>query len=324
LATRIIPIGKDNLTVESINGGLDYIEDVNAKAIYGIIEQIVEYKDIDDATVLKQKAQTDLPQYTQPKISMGISALDLSTLTNVSAERFTIGANIHIKNPIMNIDSDFQIVQIDGDLLLPWNPKLTIANFPLLLSNQIIDLMQTSTIVDKITTSDDTINTFWLDGIINTLQNQLKASAAYNTAQVVEDKGLLFENTNTSSPDYGALYMGPGMMAIANTKNPDGSWNWRTFGTGNGFTADEIKAGTLIGIIIKSIASNGQLAIKLADYQLKFYDFNSENLKGDIFGNPSGLSIYGVGQVNIGTATFDANEQIQTNSSGFTVMSDLL
>lgn len=32
---------------------------------------------------------------------------------------------------------------------------------------------------------------------------------------------------------------------IANGRNEDGSWNWRTFGTGEGFTADAIITGYL-------------------------------------------------------------------------------
>ena len=37
---------------------------------------------------------------------------------------------------------------------------------------------------------------------------------------------------------------GEGFM-IANEKNDDGSWDWRTFGTGEGFTADLIVTGFL-------------------------------------------------------------------------------
>jgi hypothetical protein len=39
-----------------------------------------------------------------------------------------------------------------------------------------------------------------------------------------------------------AMKIGGGIFALANTKTGD-QWNWRTFGTGAGFTADEINAG---------------------------------------------------------------------------------
>lgn len=40
------------------------------------------------------------------------------------------------------------------------------------------------------------------------------------------------------------MLSGEGFM-IANGKTPDGDWNWRTFGTGQGFVADEITSGFL-------------------------------------------------------------------------------
>jgi phage minor structural protein len=69
LATRIIPLGANNLTIASINSGIDYIEDVTAKGVYGIVEKPVSYSDITDATTLKSTAQADLSNYTQPLIS---------------------------------------------------------------------------------------------------------------------------------------------------------------------------------------------------------------------------------------------------------------
>ena len=46
IGTRIIPLGANNLTIESVNGGKDYIDDPEAISKYGIIEKTVEYSDI--------------------------------------------------------------------------------------------------------------------------------------------------------------------------------------------------------------------------------------------------------------------------------------
>lgn len=45
---------------------------------------------------------------------------------------------------------------------------------------------------------------------------------------------------------------------IANGKKDDGSWNWRTFGTGEGFSADAIITGYLSADVIeaRSITAN--------------------------------------------------------------------
>lgn len=44
-----------------------------------------------------------------------------------------------------------------------------------------------------------------------------------------------------------AIYVGGGMMAIANSHKGNGDWDWRSFGTGDGFVADLIVAGMLRG-----------------------------------------------------------------------------
>ena len=90
------------------------------------------------------------------------------------------------------------------------------------------------------------VSTAWFEGVINGLQNQLVASGSYATAEVIEGKGILFENTNVSSNDYGAVYIGPGILAIADEKiGSPPTWNWRTFGTGKGFTGDLLLANTV-------------------------------------------------------------------------------
>jgi phage minor structural protein len=90
-----------------------------------------------------------------------------------------------------------------------------------------------------------------LQGSIDTTQNSLKAVGSYDTAQVIADQGYLLENNNIASPDYGALYFGPGLFAIANTKDTNGNWAWSTFGTPKGFSADWINAGTMLFDLLK-------------------------------------------------------------------------
>lgn len=43
------------------------------------------------------------------------------------------------------------------------------------------------------------------------------------------------------------IYVGAGTLAIADSKKSNGDWNFRTFGTGKGFIADLLVAGTILG-----------------------------------------------------------------------------
>lgn len=130
LATRIIPLGANNLDISSVNGGVDYIEDLTAKALYGVIEKTVSYSDITDASTLLSTSMADISNYTQPLLTLQIDALDLSKLTGIKANEFMKGMSLHIVNPVMAIDTIVKIVEIDIDLMKEYNPKLTLSNIP--------------------------------------------------------------------------------------------------------------------------------------------------------------------------------------------------
>ncbi|WP_186430877.1 phage tail spike protein [Clostridium sp. BSD9I1] len=144
LGTRIIPLGANNLTIADINNGIDYIEDINAETVYGVLEKAVEYREITDPIELYNKALEDLPNHTQPLYLLESGALDLSFITGNKAEQFVLGANLHVFNLIMAVDNVYKVVALDLDLLKPYDPKLTIANFPVKLTNTINDLRKTS------------------------------------------------------------------------------------------------------------------------------------------------------------------------------------
>lgn len=52
-----------------------------------------------------------------------------------------------------------------------------------------------------------------------------------------------------------------GRLVISDTKNPDGTWKFKTFGTGEGFTADLIRTGRLEGGKVRWNLENGVLQI---------------------------------------------------------------
>lgn len=273
IATRIIPIGQDYLTIASANGGVNYLENTPMKNKYGIIYKKVEYKDIDIDTDLLDAATSDLAKYTTPQQILTSTASDLSVLANTSASAFDITTTVNINNPVMGINNvNYAVVEVDVDLTQPWNPILQISNQPVRVTDSEIEYQGTSKVVNKITTSNDNVNTKWLEGIINTLQNGLKASGSYQHATPLENKGFLLENIDASSPDYGAMYIGPGIFALANSKNADGSWNWRAFGSPKGFTGDEIIGGTIQGALLKT--ANATNYMYLHDQWIDFYNNN--------------------------------------------------
>ncbi len=140
IGTRIIPLGANHLTIESVNGGKDYIDDPDAISKYGIIEKTVEYSDIDNASELKTKCMNDLYNYTKAEYTLSTSAIDLSYKTGVSKDRYKLGSPLHIRNQFMQIDDIYIVNSISLDLLVPYNPTLEISKRKSSLSQTISDI----------------------------------------------------------------------------------------------------------------------------------------------------------------------------------------
>lgn len=75
--TVVIPIGKDGLTIESVNDGKNYLTDETARLLYGRIVRVIEYSDIEDAAQLKSTAAVELAQATRSITELTIDAVDL-------------------------------------------------------------------------------------------------------------------------------------------------------------------------------------------------------------------------------------------------------
>ena len=88
-----------------------------------------------------------------------------------------------------------------------------------------------------------------LDGEIDILKNKLLSS---RSGWYTDDNGnIMMEAADGNSA---MMLSGAGFM-VANGKDSAGAWKWRTFGTGEGFTADLITAGILRAGIITILGS---------------------------------------------------------------------
>lgn len=69
------------------------------------------------------------------------------------------------------------------------------------------------------------------------------------------------------------IYVGAGTLAIADSKKSNGDWNFRTFGTGKGFVADLLVAGTILGGNVRWNLEDGTFLIgKNADDYSMYWD----------------------------------------------------
>lgn len=115
--TRLIPLGsrlsdetEERIDIKSVNNGVEYIDDEEAIAEYGVIVDYVLYDDVTDVSNLLSKGQAYLHENNRVKIKYSISALDLS-LIGLDIDDYEVHNYHPIKNPILGIEDTARIIK---------------------------------------------------------------------------------------------------------------------------------------------------------------------------------------------------------------------
>ena len=141
LATGLVPYGKRNeetkkrLTIESVNGGKDYILADDAIAERGVIMATRTWDDVELASNLLTKARAYLQEAKLFITSLTLTALDLSYMDK-SIDTFTVGDKIRVYSAPHGVNEDFQLTTLTEDLLNPANSKITLGKDVLSLTGE--------------------------------------------------------------------------------------------------------------------------------------------------------------------------------------------
>lgn len=131
LATVLIPYGAKNeetgarLTIESVNNGLDYIEDAEAIALRGRITAAVYWDDVTEPLNLLKKAQQTLATRKNIIVTLELSAVDLSVLDK-NIDTFEVGDLVEVYSAPHGVEEDFLLTERKYDLLNPGNDKVVL------------------------------------------------------------------------------------------------------------------------------------------------------------------------------------------------------
>lgn len=205
-----------------------------------------------------------------------------------------LGDTVGVEHIDIGIDIKTRVIKFTYDCIKEKYKSITIGNY---IENDIDRQNSVESTLDKITNADGTVNAVEVAGILNAVN--VKMRAMKDIAQKQDVRALLCEDLDPESPTYGAMCYGTMGFMIAAERTPDNrDWNWRTFGTGKGFFADLIVAGTMLadrirGGVLQSIDGsleidlresskgmqfkrNGKKAIDIAGTTIKFFDWDGE------------------------------------------------
>lgn len=126
LITRIRPRNADGIGIESVNGGLPYVEDFSFSS--EVKEAVYDYKAGTAPLTMLALAQAVLAGRSRPKYSYEVTVSDLSSVTGEDLDRFEVGDRVTVSDPEVGIEAVSQrIVKLEYDLVRPWRSALTLS-----------------------------------------------------------------------------------------------------------------------------------------------------------------------------------------------------
>lgn len=188
-----------------------------------------------------------------PTITYAIDIQNLAVLEKYRGEDFELAQTIRIYDPELRIN-DYGIVS--ETTIYPDKP----ISDSIAIKTDLLDIGAKSfaTILERVTSlaeqvrqnrgkyeraaiisKDGTIKSDALEGAIDVMKTQILSNSS--NWKTDENGNIIF---TTLDGRCAMMLCGTGFM-IANSKTESGNWNWRTFGTGDGFTADLITTGYL-------------------------------------------------------------------------------
>lgn len=133
IISRLLPLGnkledsEERLTIESVNNGNKYIDDIEAIEEFGVIVDSVTWDDVTQVSNLLKKGQEYLKENNRIKKKYKVTALDLSTI-GLDFDSFEVGNSHPVINPLMNINENLRIIEKTIDIYNPQSSTLGIGD----------------------------------------------------------------------------------------------------------------------------------------------------------------------------------------------------
>lgn len=239
----------------SINNGIAYVENLDARSkyspsgrhLFGVIET-----EIDDKEELLKFAKKELETLSKPSITYEVDVLRLRE-EGQKADGVRYGDRVTVFDKEDDIILKARVIEIKDDLDHQGKDTITLGNYQPLygagnksLDKRLGKIESKTGIYDRARFFDeDGKNVTYIDNIIDNLNAKFNQGTSH--MRFDPNRGLIVTDKESDKDSSWAIEISSLGFRIASLKHSDGTWNFRTFGTGEGFTADLIRAGTIQG-----------------------------------------------------------------------------
>jgi phage minor structural protein len=243
------------LTFGDVNGSLDYVCDEEAKLKWGHLDANgnikhsfgkVEFSDCEDATELLALTKAYLETVKQPRVEYTATVIDLADY-GYAFEDVRAGDVVAIRDKDLDERLTARVLSVKRYLYNEELTEITLGNTSRLIGDVISSTRADLNWIKNHSASWDgaaTVGEDYLNKVIANLNTQLNTTGGYT--YWTQGEGIITYDKPVGQNPTQAIQILGGAFRIANSKTSSGEWNWRTFGTGDGFTADLITAGQLV------------------------------------------------------------------------------
>ena len=291
IVTRLYPWGKGvetesggysrKIGIADVNGGKAYIEDAEATTRFGIpdsdgvpqpSEGSWEDGNIEDPAELLRGARRVLKQRCEPTVSYEAEVAVMAR-AGEGIEGAACGDAVQIVDaafdPPLRLEGRIleTVEDMTGDLS---RSKITLGN---VVESYTRRSQRVEAAVQKLTGSagawDDAagLGESYLNGVIDGLNAVLNETGGYTYLEPGEGV-FVYDRPKDQNPTR-CIQIGGGYWRCADSKRPDGTWDFRTIGTGSGLVADALYTGTIEG---------GQSSWNLSTGALTTVNMNARNM----------------------------------------------
>lgn len=252
------------ITFADINGGKEYVQDDSLLEVWGVpgpdgslmhTEGIFEDGDCEDKATLLAEGRAALAERSKPIVSYE-GTVEALGRAGFDANACDLGDNLQM------VDTTFpkplrlsgRVLEIVEDLL--GDGSLSTVKVGNVIEGIVKRSDRVQQTIDRLTGSAGswdsaaTLGSAYLDGLIDGLNKVMNETGGYT--YIKPGKGLfVYDKPEDANPTM-CIQIGGGYFRIADGKNSDGTWNFRTLGNGHGLVADAIVSGTISANLIKA------------------------------------------------------------------------
>lgn len=260
VVTRIVPIAYNGYALPSPG----YVDSPKINNYPFVRVRVIKYDDIrlqEDVTGTEMEGYATLAELQQaltkraqsefeagidlPEISYTVNIVDLSKTEQYkdvsNLVKVNLGDTVHCENERLGIETEARCTELIWDCIHERVKELKLGQYEDYFSKVSSVVNSVSQVINQ---GSNTVKGEAIYGIIDAMQAQLRLQ---NTAaEKLDVRAFYMEDTDPTSPLYGAMSIGTQGFQIANSRLPDNSdWDWKTFGTAKGFVADYLIGGIL-------------------------------------------------------------------------------